>query len=125
MRMQPAIPGHPRWLGEHTTDATVWVRVGHRVLMEGDPDLPHLPLTSCVTLWQITIHSGNPQGVIAMLKTSSPIRPGFIQMNASPCNETVILISRRINAKTRYEWGRPRREHRVSEPARYPTVPDL
>src|SRR5690606_13924999 len=117
MRMQPAIPGHPRWLGEHTTDATVWVRVGHRVLMEGDPDSPHLPLTSCVTLWQITIHSGNLQGVIAMFNSPSRNGPGFIEMNATPCNETVIQLSRRVNAKARYEWGRPRRERRASKPA--------
>ena len=30
---------------------------GLRVCKEDETDLPHLPLTSCVTLWQITIPS--------------------------------------------------------------------
>src|SRR5690606_19702334 len=125
MRMRRAVAGGPRRAGKETTDATVWLRVGRRVLMEGDPDLPHLPLTSCVTLWQITIHSGNPQGVIAMVKTRRGCAPRFIQMNASDCNETVILLSRRLNAKARYEWWRFRRERRAQGPAGCPIVPDL
>src|SRR3546814_5324014 len=42
VRMQRAgiaVPGGPRRTSNRTTDATVWLRAGHRVLMEGEPDL--------------------------------------------------------------------------------------